>query len=100
MRRASGWRKSWASRSPTGRCSIRTRNWNTTTPKGAPGRCNIEVATGHYRAGEIAAKAAAGFQMHGNGPRAARAIGRALGRDRDSGRRGGGVGRDPASIEL
>ena len=68
--------------------------------EGRTGRCNIEVATGHYRAGEIAAKAAAGFQMHGNGPRAARAIGRALGRDRDSGRRGGGVGRDPASIEL
>ena len=68
--------------------------------EGRTGRCNIEVATGHYRAGEIAAKAAAGFQMHGNGPRAARAIGRALGRDRDSGRRGGGVGPDPASIEL
>ena len=65
---------------------------------GRTGRCNIEVATGHYRAGEIAAKAVAGFQMHGNSPRAARAIGRALGRD--SGRRGGGVGRDPASIEL
>ena len=68
--------------------------------EGRTGRCNIEVATGHYRAGEIAAKAAAGFQMHGNGPRAARAIGRALGRDRDSGRGGGGIGRDPASIEL
>ena len=68
--------------------------------EGRTGRCNIEVATEHYRAGEIAAKAAAGFQMHGNGPRAARAIGRALGRDRDSGRRGGGLGRDPASIEL
>ena len=68
--------------------------------EGRTGRCNIEVATEHYRAGEIAAKAAAGFQMHGNGPRAARAIGRALGRDRDSGRGGGGVGRDPASIEL
>ena len=68
--------------------------------EGRTGRCNIEVATGHYRTAEIAAKAAAGFQMHGNGPRAARAIGRALGRDRDSGRGGNGKSRDPASIEL
>ena len=68
--------------------------------EGRTGRCNIEVATEHYRAGEIAAKAAAGFQMHGNGPAAGRAIGRALGGGRDSGRRGGGLGRDPASIEL
>ena len=72
--------------------------------EGRTGRCNIEVATGHYRAAEIAAKAAAGFQMHGNGPGAGRAIGRAMGggrgSDRDSSRRGGGLGRDPASIEL
>ncbi len=68
--------------------------------EGRTGRCNIEVATEHYRAGEIAAKAAAGFRMHGNGPAAGRAMRRALGGGRDSGRRGGGLGRDPASIEL
>ena len=33
--------------------------------EGALGRVNIEVATGNYRAGDIAAKAAAGFRMHG-----------------------------------
>ena len=68
--------------------------------EGRTGRCNIEVATEHYRAGEIAAKAAAGFRMHGNGPGAGRAMRRALGGGRDSGRRGGGLGRDPASVEL
>ena len=68
--------------------------------EGRTGRCNIEVATGHYRAAEIAAKAAVGFQMHGNGSNAARAIGRALGRDREGRGGGGGKGRDPASIEL
>ena len=35
------------------------------------GHVNIEVVSGNYRAADIAAKAAAGFQMHGNGsPRA------------------------------
>ena len=31
------------------------------------GHVNIEVVSGNYRAADIAAKAAAGFRMHGNG---------------------------------
>ena len=66
------------------------------------GRVHVEIASEHYRPSAIAAKAQAGFQMHGNGGRAIAAIRRALG---DGGRdgRGGGApargGRD-GSIEL
>ena len=67
--------------------------------EGRTGRVNIEIATEHYRIGGIAAKARAGFQMHGNGAQAARLISLALRRDRSGGGRGGGS-RDKGTIEL
>ena len=70
-----------------------------TDAEGRTGRVNIEVATEHYRIGGIAAKARAGFQMHGNGAQAARLISRALRGDRSGGGRGGGS-RDKGTIEL
>ena len=38
------------------------------------GHVNLEVVSEHYRGGDIAAKAAAGFQMHGNGSARAQAL--------------------------
>ena len=70
-----------------------------TDAEGRTGRVNIEIATEHYRIGGIAAKARAGFQMHGNGAQAARLISRALRGDRSGGGRGGGS-RDKGAIEL
>ena len=70
-----------------------------TDAEGRTGRVNIEIATEHYRIGGIAAKARAGFQMHGNGAQAARLISRALRGDRSGGGRGGGS-RDKGTIEL
>ena len=70
-----------------------------TDAEGRTGRVNIEIATEHYRIGGIAAKARAGFQMHGNGARAARLISLALRGDRSGGGRGGGS-RDKGAIEL
>ena len=75
---------------------------------GRTGRVNVEVASEHYRSGSIAAKAQAGFQMHGNGGRANAAISKALGkvgrglRGGPGGDGGGGAargGRD-GSVEL
>ena len=79
--------------------------------EGRTGRVNVEIATASYRGKSIAAKAAAGFQMHGNGAQAERAISRASngtrpgrlslpsgGKDRSSG--GGGRGRDKGTVEL
>ena len=57
--------------------------------EGRSGRVNVEVASEHYSGKTIAAKAQAGFQMHGNGGRANAAISRALG---GAGRGGGGDG--------
>ena len=54
------------------------------------GHVNIEVVSGNYRAADIAAKAAAGFEMNGNGsPRAQSLIsqGRATRPVGESGRR-------------
>ena len=70
--------------------------------EGRSGRVNVEVASEHYHAAAIAAKAGAGFAMHGSSGRAARNIARALARASD--RRGGGSGaaqpgRD-GSVEL
>ena len=72
------------------------------------GRVNIEIATEHYKAGAVAAKARAGFAVHAaNGRaaavmagmrRAAAAVGRAVGAGDSGG--GGGRGDDPASVEL
>ena len=70
-----------------------------TDAEGRTGRVNIEIATEHYSIGGIAAKARAGFQMHGNGAQAARLISRALRGDRNGGGRGGGS-RDKGTIEL
>ena len=70
-----------------------------TDAEGRTGRVNIEIATEHYSVKSIGAKAAAGFQMHGNGPSAARLISRVLRGDR-SGGGGGGGSRDKGTIEL
>ena len=45
--------------------------------EGRTGRVNVEVASEHYRSGSIVSKAAAGFEMHGNGGRATANIQRA-----------------------
>ena len=66
--------------------------------EGRSGRVNIEVATEHYGAKSIAAKAAAGFAVHGSNGRAAARVARSLGQDEGGGR--GGGGRDKGSIEL
>ena len=66
--------------------------------EGRSGRVNVEVATEHYTAKSIAAKAAAGFAVHGSNGRASARIARSLGQDEGGG--GGGGERDKASIEL
>ena len=69
--------------------------------EGRSGRVNVEVASEHYRPGAIAAKARAGFQMHGSGGRAIAAIRRVLGNGGRDGRGGAPArgGRD-GSVEL
>ena len=67
--------------------------------EGRTGRVNVEIATEHYSAKSIGAKAAAGFAVHGSNGRAAARVARALGQDH-SGGGGGGDGRDKGSIEL
>ena len=68
---------------------------------GRSGRVNVEIATEHYSAKSIGAKAAAGFAVHGSNGRAKARVARALGRDdSSSGGGGGGKSRDPASFEL
>ena len=69
--------------------------------EGRSGRVNVEVASDHYHAAAIAAKAEAGFAMHGSSRSAAMKIARALARETDSGPGGGGAhaGRD-GSVEL
>ena len=69
------------------------------------GHVNIEVVSGNYRAGDIAAKAAAGFQMHGNGSDRAQSLIAQAGKLARSSDRGGGAGhqgqqRDKGVIEL
>ena len=66
--------------------------------EGRSGRVNVEVATENYGAKSIAAKAAAGFAVHGSNGRAAARVARSLGQDEGGG--GGGGGRDKGSIEL
>ena len=68
---------------------------------GIGGRVNVEIASDHYHAAAIAAKAGAGFAMHGSSRSAALKIARALARETDSGPGGGGAhpGRD-GSVEL
>ena len=72
--------------------------------QGMSGRVNVEIASDHYHAAAIVAKAGAGFSMHGSSRSANQNIGRALGRaaarETDSGPGGGsGAGRD-GSVEL
>ena len=71
---------------------------------GVSGRVNVEIASDHYHAAAIVAKAGAGFAMHGSSQSARQNIGRALGhaaaRETDSGPGGGsGPGRE-GSVEL
>ena len=80
--------------------------------EGRTGRVNVEIATEHYSAKSIAAKAAAGFQMHGNGAQAERLISQASSGERSGGMNwralrgdrggggGGGIGRDKGTVEL
>ena len=68
--------------------------------EGRSGRVNIEIASEHYHAAAIAAKAGAGFALHGTSGRAMRNIARAI--DRSGGSGSGGAaqpGRD-GSVEL
>ena len=68
---------------------------------GMSGRVNVEIASDHYHAAAIAAKAGAGFAMHGSSRSATRKIARALASETDSGPGGGAAqpGRD-GSVEL
>ena len=68
---------------------------------GVSGRVNVEIVSDHYHAAAIAAKAGAGFTMHGSSRSATRKIARALAREADSGPGGGEAraGRD-GSVEL
>ena len=74
--------------------------------EGRTGRVNVEVATEHYSAKSIGAKAAAGFAVHGSNGRAAGRVARVTGRGSrmlgqdDDGGGGSGGGRDKGSIEL
>ena len=70
-----------------------------TDSEGRTGRVNVEIATEHYSAKSISAKAAAGFAVHGSNGRAAARVARSLGQDQGSGGCAGG-GRDKGSIEL
>ena len=68
---------------------------------GVSGRVNVEIASDHYHAAAIVAKAGAGFALHGSSRSATRNIARALARETDSGPGGGSpsAGRD-GSVEL
>ena len=71
---------------------------------GMGGRVNVEIASDHYHAAAIVAKAGAGFAMHGSSPSASQNIGRALGRaaarETDSGPGGGSGPGGEGSVEL
>ena len=68
---------------------------------GRSGRVNVEMVSDHYHAAAIAAKAGAGYALHGSSRSATRKIARALARETDAGRGGGPPqpGRD-GSVEL
>ena len=67
---------------------------------GRTGRCNVEVASEHYRGHAIRAKARAGFVLCAPTARAASAIRRALAGGSDGRRGGGRLREDPEVIEL
>ena len=58
---------------------------------GRSGRCNVEVASEHYRGGAVRAKAGAGFAMYATAGKAADAVRRVLagGGGRSGSKRGG-----------
>ena len=66
---------------------------------GRTGRVNVEVASGHYSASAIRAKARAGFVVHATGSSQARVL-RALGTGHDHASIRGPAQRDPAAFEL
>ncbi len=70
-----------------------------TDSDGRNGRINVEVASGHYRAGSVRAKAAAGFRLHANGA-AGRRVLWALGYSDDHGSIRGPADWDPTALEL
>ena len=62
-----------------------------------------EIASDHYHAAAIVAKAGAGFAMHGSSGRASQRIARALAREADRPGGGGGGAAQPGrdgSVEL
>ena len=63
------------------------------------GRVNVEVASGHYSAAAIQAKARAGFVVHATGRSQARVL-RALGTGDGKTSIRGPAQRDPAAFEL
>ncbi len=65
---------------------------------GRTGRCNVEVASEHYRGQAIRAKAKAGFALYVSSGRAAAAVRRALGGSGSEGRRGGGRAREEHEV--
>ena len=67
---------------------------------GRTGRCHVEVASGHYRAAAIRAKANAGFALYAASAWAAATVRRALGGGSRGGRGGGRPRREPEVIEL
>lgn len=69
---------------------------------GRQGRCNVEVASEHYRGEAIRAKAKAGFALYASSARAASAVRRALGGGSKSegGRGGGRLREEHEVIEL
>ncbi len=67
---------------------------------GRGGRCNVEVASEHYRGQAIRAKAKAGFALYTASAHAARTVRRALGGGSDHGRGGGRLRQEPEVIEL
>ena len=71
-----------------GRVSYPDAQIEYTDEQGMSGRVDVEVTSGHYRAQDIQAKAAAGFALHANGRQAARRM--ALSLDPEGSQRGGG----------
>lgn len=68
--------------------------------RGQDGRCNVEVASEHYRGREIRAKAQAGFALYAASGRAARTVSRALAVGGGQGRGGGGRAQEYEVFEL
>ena len=58
---------------------------------------NVEIVSDHYHAAAIAAKAGAGFALHGSSRSATRKIARALARESDRG--GAGGPHSPAAMD-